>query len=304
MTISLPEGLQLRAPHMHELQAVAAFIIACDIADVGEPDYSEDELLNEWQRDNFNLATDARIVITPQDEIVGYTDVCHEDTAMFISPNTYVHPTYRDQGIERLLYDFAELRAHQYAAELKERRGPETPTTIWTIAVDEITGQILEQMGFTLTKREMQMEIKLDEPPPAPQWPDGFTIRTFIPDEDEHIVHNLIETCFAELTGHKYEPFEHWESWAIKQSRFDPTLIHLAMHSEEVIGVVFCRNYPTGGWIHQVAVLRPWRGKGIASQLLRTVFGEYYRRGTKRIGLTVDPHNVTGAQRVYEQELT
>jgi ribosomal protein S18 acetylase RimI-like enzyme len=145
------------------------------------------------------------------------------------------------------------------------------------------------------------MEIKLDKQSAASQWPEGFSIRTFIPGQDERTVHNLIETCFAELTDHKYEPFEHWESWAIKQSHFDPTLIHIAMHGEEAIGVVFCRNYPTGGWIHQVAVLPSWRRHGIASQLLYAVFGEYYQRGTRRIGLTVDPHNVTGAQRVYER---
>jgi len=35
--------------------------------------------------------------------------------------------------------------------------------------------------------------------------------------------------------------------------------------------------------------------------LLRHIFGDYYQRGTRNIGLTVDPGNLTGAPRLYER---
>lgn len=60
-------------------------------------------------------------------------------------------------------------------------------------------------------------------------------------------------------------------------------------------------NSESGGWIRQVAVERQWRGRGIALQLVRAVLGEFYRRGTRRVGLSVDPQNITGALRVYER---
>ena len=34
---------------------------------------------------------------------------------------------------------------------------------------------------------------------------------------------------------------------------------------------------------------------------MRTMLGEFYRRGIRTVGLTVDPQNVTGAPRVYER---
>jgi hypothetical protein len=48
-------------------------------------------------------------------------------------------------------------------------------------------------------------------------------------------------------------------------------------------------------------VERQWRRKGIALRIVRTLPGEFYRRGTLRVGLTVDPQNVTGTPRVYDR---
>jgi ribosomal protein S18 acetylase RimI-like enzyme len=46
---------------------------------------------------------------------------------------------------------------------------------------------------------------------------------------------------------------------------------------------------------------RPWRKKGLGLALLQYSFGEFYRRGTKTIGLGVDASNPTGATRLYQR---
>ena len=96
MTTALPplsKDFIVRAPIMEELEAITNLIITCDIADVGEPDFTSDDLLSDWQRPNFNLVTDTRVILTPAGQIVGYTDVYQGRTGMFINPNTNVIPT-------------------------------------------------------------------------------------------------------------------------------------------------------------------------------------------------------------------
>src|SRR5207302_844899 len=159
----LPQDFIVRAPMMADLEAFFNLIIACDIADIGEADTTMDDLLSQWQDPHFNLAADARAIVTSQGQIIGYTDV---------------------------------------------RQG------------------------------RMGMEIEMDEAPPAPVWPDGITIRPFVPGEDNRVVHYVIQEAFSELAGRVYQPFEEWEQWALKRSDFDPTLLYLVMVGGEVVGTV------------------------------------------------------------------
>jgi hypothetical protein len=79
-------------------------ITVYDIAEIGQADYSREELLSDWQREHFNLAENARVVLNAQGEIVGYTDVCCFRGGMFINPNGNTLPAYRAFGIEEYLW--------------------------------------------------------------------------------------------------------------------------------------------------------------------------------------------------------
>ena len=85
VSATLPEGFVVRAPRVDELEAVAAMIAECDTADLGEPDYSKEELQDDWQREHFNLADDARVVLNLEGRLVGYMDVCYFRGGMFLN---------------------------------------------------------------------------------------------------------------------------------------------------------------------------------------------------------------------------
>jgi mycothiol synthase len=300
MTTALPplsKDFIVRAPIMEELEAITNLIITCDIADVGEPDFTSDDLLSGWQRPNFNLVTDARVILTPAGQIVGYTDVYQGRTGMFINPNTNVHPDYRGQGLEVYLFRISEANARQHLAETQST----IPHVIGTVSTTEQTSTLLAQEGYVPIKHDWRMEIELKKPPPVPVWPAGISVRAFVPGQDEHTVHRIIQEAFSDLTHHVYQPFEEWEQWAIKRNDFDPFLVFLVMAGEEPAGTVLCYNYPDEGWVRQISVLRQWRGRGIALQLLQHIFGEFYGRDKRRVGLTVDSQNATGATRLYER---
>ncbi len=107
--------------------------------------------------------------------------------------------------------------------------------------------------------------------------------------------------AFADLGNGRQQSFEEWERWAIKREGFDPSLWFMVVGGEQISGVVLGYIYPDLGWVRQLAVRRPWRGKGCGLNLLYHAFGVFYRRGLRRVGLVVDSENATGATRLYER---
>ena len=55
------------------------------------------------------------------------------------------------------------------------------------------------------------------------------------------------------------------------------------------------------GWIASVGVRQPWRRQGLGLALIHHAFGEFWRRGERKVGLGVDAENPTGATRLYER---
>jgi mycothiol synthase len=53
------------------------------------------------------------------------------------------------------------------------------------------------------------------------------------------------------------------------------------------------------GWVKFLAVLRPYRKKGLGAALLRRAFAGYAGKGRVKAGLGVDPDDSTRAARLY-----
>jgi mycothiol synthase len=295
-----PNGFAVRAPTRDDAQAVTDFIITCDIAEGGIPDYTLEDLLTEWRRTSFNLATDAWIVLTLDGQIVGYTDVWLRGNLVAMTHNSYVHPAFRGQGIGSYLLDLGEAWTRRYIAA-HQPTGPITLTNMVS-SEDAAARRLLEQRGFTPVKHNWVMEIALDEPPSAPAWPQGVTVRVFIPGQDDRAVHALVEAAFQDSSeGRIPTSFESWENWMIKRPDFDPSLWYLALSGDDLVGTALCFNYPDRGWVRQLAVRRDGRRQGLGLALLRHAFGEFYRRGKRKVGLGVDANNLTGATQLYER---
>src|SRR5205814_2278093 len=75
----------------------------------------------------------------------------------------------------------------------------------------------------------------------------------------------------------------------------------LAFDGELIVGATITMNDELGGWIQQVGVRRPWRGRGIGLALLDTIFSEMFKQGIPHAGLEVDAENPSGALRLYQR---
>jgi GNAT superfamily N-acetyltransferase len=129
------------------------------------------------------------------------------------------------------------------------------------------------------------------------------------PGEEQDVIRVKRET-FSDHWGHIDRPFDEemarWSHWMEESgSEYDPSLWFLALDGDEIAGVSL--NWPRApggqeiGWVQVLGVRRPWRKRGLGLALLLHTFGEYYRRGQRRIGLGVDAESLTGATRLYEK---
>ena len=79
---------------------------------------------------------------------------------------------------------------------------------------------------------------------------------------------------------------------ALEWDGLDETAQHvLALNSAgEAIG---CARLPGDGSIGRMAVLKPWRGKGVGSALLKKAVSIYRQQGVKNITLSAQMHAVS-----------
>jgi len=161
------------------------------------------------------------------------------------------------------------------------------------------------QQGLERLRELSPVLAEMQAPPPSPVVPAGVSVRTFAPGLDDRAAWQADTEAFRDHWGHHDYSFEKWEHYALKDERLDPSLFFLACDGDEIAGLTLGRlgmpEDPEMVWVDDMAVRRPWRRRGIALALLRTLFGECYRRGVRRIGLDVDAQNYTGAVQLYEK---
>jgi mycothiol synthase len=298
MTPPFPNDLRVRAPVMADLEAVTALLDAYDIAAYGAADNTVEEVLAEWQGPRFTLAADAWVVVAPGGQIIGYAEMPASEPTQ-IHSYARVHPAHRGRGIGTRLVQLVEARARQLAAAAP----PGAPVTIANgiFSVDDAARRLLEQRGYTPVRHFWRMAIELDHAPPAPVWPTGIAARTFVLGQDERAVFAAVDEAFADHWRHTPADFAEWVQRRTGRAGFDPTLWFLATASDALAGAALCRYQRDSGWVSQLAVRRPWRQRGLGMALLRQSLSEFYRRGTRTVGLGVDAHNLTGATRLYER---
>lgn len=298
MTVGLPTGYTLRPARMSDLDTVVALFTRCSLAEHGSPDFTREELLTDWQGAEFDFATDTWAVFAEDGTLAAYADAWREQATQ-IGFAGRVDPAHMGRGIGTYLLAVADERAMRYLPEMP----PEARVTLrqWIPVANRAALALVQRAGYTPIRRFWRMLIELEQPPEAPIWPKGITLRTMIVGRDEEATHAAIEDAFADHWGHPYVPFDRWRQREIAREDFDPTLWLLAMSGEEIAGVAHCRMNGDMGWVDELGVRPAWRRRGIALALLHTVFDVFSQRAVPRIGLGVDAQSTTGARQLYER---
>jgi len=296
----LDTGLRLRPANWSDAEPVAQLTYAACAAD-GDAilAVSAEELRHGWQDPEFSLEQDTFVVETSEGRVVGYDEIINlYDHAIFeMEGNT--HPDFKGRGIAITLLRAAEKRTRELMSLAEPDVRVSIRTTLNKNDPDSIT--LHQNEGYQPIMHHWRMEVVLDSPPPEANFPEGLVLRPFAMGEHDVALWQAQNEAFRDHPSSHDWTLEEWRRARLDDPEFDASLWAVAWDADEVAGYSINR-YRTGiGWIRNLGVRRPWRKRGLGQALLLHSFGEYYRRGTKTIGLGVNAHNPTGATRLYQK---
>jgi GNAT superfamily N-acetyltransferase len=271
--------LIFRPPTMADAEEVLAMMIRRDLADYGTPDSDLEDLTYDWGA--IDRQNDAWLAFNADGRPVGYAAVLPwgEDLRFEL----YTDPDWPGTGLFLDLLERCLARTHELAVGR-----PEGITARAFVTHSNSHGlDVVKRAGFEAGRYIFQMNIALDQRPPAPEWPDGISQRTAVPGTDDRALHQLIQEAFHQ-PGRTPQSFENWREFMMRPDLFDPELWFVALDGEMIVGACLAFAYSTGGWVRQLAVAEPWRGRGVGKALLRTAFSAFYARDFADVGLTVE----------------
>jgi mycothiol synthase len=233
-------------------------------------------------------------------ELVGYAHLDTTDVVAGASAELAVSPAHRRHGIGRSLVE--ALIADAGDGRLR----------LWSHGVHAGANALAESMGFTKERVLWQMRRSLFATVPAPEWPDGVTVRTFVVGQDEQEWLEVNNRAFA----------EHPEQgdWSMHDLRmreqepwFDPDGFFLAIKDGHIVGFHWTKvhgartsnsshphDHEPIGEVYVVGVDPSMQGQHLGPAL--TLRGLQHLRGLglPQVMLYVDDSN-TNAIGVYER---
>ncbi len=284
---ALPAGLTTRPATAADAGAIYRLIAACEEDLDGKAEVDLDDIVTDLARPGQYLPHDTVLVHAPDGDPVGWGQVIKGRRA-----EADVRPDHRGRGIGTWLLHWTERRARAAGAD----RVGQTVTDNNTVAARMFTGR-----GYAPKDTAWILEIALEAEPEVPPLPAGITIRTYRPGSDDHAVHRVIDDAFCEWPDREPSPFDEWAAVSIRREIFAPGLSPLALSGGRIVGAALVLDYRDEheGYVHQVAVHRDYRHRGIARALLCHAFAGFYRTG--RRGCTLSTNSYTGALTLYQR---
>ena len=289
----LPEGYSIRPATMDDIDAVAGVLAAEDLAATGAVFYDADFVRLVWSGGVIDMPNDTWVVETPSGGVIGHANVGCESGDVAEAWGV-VHPDHRGLGIGSRLLDLVDGRA----AELLPRGGRLQQSVSDT---DLVVPRMLRARGFERARTFRHMQIELDGSAPSADPPAGIEIGPIDPNRDVPTVKSLFDEAFRGDWGYSEISFEEWRARNVEDRDYDPGLWLLATEDGEPVGALTAVVSGDRGWVLELAVASPWRGRGVGSAMLRRSFASFVERGLSRVMLNVDSKNPTGAVGVYER---
>lgn len=298
--VVLPESLRLRPAAWGDLEAVTHLIYDVCAAD-GDTTVAvtAEELKHEWEAPEFKLERDAFLVETGDGRIVGYEEFFNEHEHVRLRIDGYVHPEFKGRGIGTALLRVVEKRAREEVELAAADARVSLRST--TDQRDKESIDLHRNEGYQPLRYQWRMEIVLGGPPSQPKFPEGIELRPFLQGEHDIPVWGAQNEAWRDHWGSHDVSLEEWRRSKFNDPEFNSSLWVIAWDGQEVAGFSLNRYRMGIGWIRHLGVRRPWRKRGLGEALLLHSFGEFYKRGTRTIGLGVDAQNPTGATRLYQK---
>src|SRR3954464_842829 len=160
---------RLRPPSSDDAEAVLAVILARDVADIGAPDFTLEDLRADWASPGLALEHDARISAR-SGEVRGYAVLLGDDAVVI------VHPEAEGRGDGTVLRRWAEARAAERGTAVLRQ---------FAYGANDGGREHLRAAGYVPTQHYFRLRADLADVAAAP----AAALRTFDAERDEATVH-------------------------------------------------------------------------------------------------------------------
>jgi mycothiol synthase len=289
-----------------DVAAVHRLVQQVEAAD-GTPPLSEHVLLHLPQGGD----TEGRnLLVREGGSVVAYAHLDITDQVEGASAELAVAPAARGRGLGRALVQ-----------SLLEQV-PDGRLRLWAHGDSPAAGALAAALGFSRTRVLLQMRRPLIEPLPEPRLPEGVTLRTFVPGQDEQ--------GWTELNNRAFIDHPDQGGWGLhevelreKEPWFDPSGFFLAERDGRLVGFHWTKvhgghgaddphehsgphpehehhDHPPIGEVYIVGVDPSEQGRGLGPALTLVGLHSLRDRGLSSVLLYVDESN-TAAVKTYER---
>jgi len=272
---------RLRPPITADAEAVLEIVLARDVADVGAPDFSLEDLRADWAAPGVTLEHDARVATGADGALRGYALLLGDDA------HVAVHPSAEGEGLGTVLRGWAEARAAERGTSVLRQ---------FAAGSNDRARRLLGAAGYAPAQHYFRLRADLGALPPAP----AADLRRFETPADDAAVHALVEQAFSEIEGNDRLSLEAWRAKGVGKPGFDPELCLLLEDAGGLAGAARGERWENGtGYVAELAVAARARGRGHGRALLLGLFDAFRRAGLQHAELSVHGRN-RGALRLYE----
>ncbi len=268
--------MRTRPATPEDAETAANLVIADDIAAMGEPDYTLEDLHDEWGEHDFDLAKDSLVVEDENGTVIAYAHFRSGDLMAVVDAH------HEGEGAGTAILEWAYVRARE-RGEDKLRQGIGANATS--------ARDLLERHGFSVIRsyHRLERDVRLtdDEPP-------GLRALT---DEDAHDLFEIYEAAFSSRPDYTPRPEDAWIKRQFGHHALDRGLSRVA----EGRGFALTRRWPDGVAIVELLAVHPdHAGQGVGTKLLRGVFAATKAAGLRQTVLNVASDN-PNAVGLYER---
>jgi mycothiol synthase len=296
------EGWTVRGCTLRDVPAILAITRASDVAVLGEPDWSEDEIVVTLTAPNQDPAVDSWLAFAAggHEEALAWAYVDNPQRGTRDNVEVYAMPGRGVPAYGPLL----DLAVARVADRARSAGHAEVTLRAGALAGETAYLDVLQGRGFVFRKRHARMSRALtgDE-----RLPEGFGIRPVRADDEAELrrFHEVLESAFADTPDFQPTPYAGWRAAIdrLPSVSWDEWFVCRGEGGDDrIVGVLQSADQAVEhneGWVKNLAVLREHRKSGIGGALLRTAFATYAAKGCASAGLGVDLTNPTGAYQLY-----
>ena len=279
----LPRGLTSRPFTPGDLHAAFGVYSAAEQEDAGHVALEPEDIEGDWARPSFDLARDS-VGVFDGNRLVGAAEV----TRAGARAEGAVLPSDRGRGIGSWLAAWTEQRATELGSS---QVGQVTPQ-------GTLPQRLLLGRGYRVGHTSWVLELPEGREIPDRPLPAGYGLATGDTAQREQEAYAVIQDAFDEWEGRAREPFEDWAATTVRRPGAQSWQLRVVEHDGSVVAASFTILDSQGsGYVHQLAVERRHRGRGLAQALLADAFSRARDRGATRSELSTDSR--TGALDLY-----